>query len=103
MTGPVLIMVIITTIDYFTRDGWKHPEQRDTSKVIMEFLEEKIITQFAVPTNITTNKSQTFKSIDMVIFCIDYGIVLYHSSDYIPWEMDWLNLATRIFGRPLRK
>jgi hypothetical protein len=56
--------------------------ERDTSKVIMEFLDEKFITQFGVPTKITTNKSQTFKSIDMVIVCIDYGIVLSHSSSY---------------------
>jgi hypothetical protein len=42
----------------------------------MEFLEEKIITRFGVPTKITTDKSQTFKSIDMMSFCIDCGIVL---------------------------
>jgi hypothetical protein len=58
--------------------------KRDTIKVIMEFLQEKIITQFGFPTKITTDKSQAFKSIYMVSFCIDYGIVLSHSSNYYP-------------------
>jgi hypothetical protein len=58
--------------------------KRDTIKVIMEFLEEKIITQFGFPTKITTDKSQAFKSIYMMSFCIDYGIVLSHSSNYYP-------------------
>ena len=84
MIGPVLIMVIITTIDYFIRWVEAIPTKRDTSKVIMEFLNEKSITWFGVPTKITTDKSQAFKSIYMMSFCIDYGIVLSHSSNYYP-------------------
>jgi len=50
----------------------------------MNFLEEKIITRFSVPVNITRDNSKAFSSIPLNEFCLKYGIFLSHSSIYYP-------------------
>jgi len=52
--------------------------------VVMNFLEEKIITRFSVPTKITTKKANNFSLVALNEFCFKYGIVLSHSSNYYP-------------------
>jgi transposase InsO family protein len=50
----------------------------------MDFLEDRIITQFGVPANITTDNAKAFSSTELSSFCFKYGIVLSHSSNYYP-------------------
>jgi transposase InsO family protein len=50
----------------------------------MNFLEDRIITRFGVPSKITTDNAKDFSSYALVEFCFKYGITLSHSSNYYP-------------------
>jgi transposase InsO family protein len=50
----------------------------------MNFLEDRIITRFGVPSKITTDNAKSFSSYALVEFCFKYGITLSHSSNYYP-------------------
>jgi transposase InsO family protein len=52
--------------------------------VVTNFLEDKTITRFGVPTKITTDNAKAFNSMEFSIFCYDYGIILSPSSNYYP-------------------
>ena len=54
------------------------------SKVIIDFIENNIITRFGVPAKITTDNAKAFSSSEFSSFCFKYGIVLFHSSNYYP-------------------
>jgi transposase InsO family protein len=75
---------IITVIDYFTKWVEAIPTKSATDKVVMDFLEDKIITRFDVPTKITNDNAKAFSSTELSSFCFKYGIIFYHSSNYYP-------------------
>jgi hypothetical protein len=50
---------IITTTDYFTKWVEALPTNSTTNKVVMDFLEDRIITRFGVPAKITTIMPRT--------------------------------------------
>jgi transposase InsO family protein len=75
---------ILTTTDYFTRWVESIPIKKATEEVVMNFLEDRIITRFGVPSKITTDNAKAFSSHALVEFCFKYGIVLSHSSNYYP-------------------
>lgn len=52
--------------------------------MIVNFLEDGIVTRFGVPAKITTNNTKAFSSISLSSFCCKYGIILSHSSNYYP-------------------
>jgi hypothetical protein len=63
--------------------------------VIMEFLEYKIITRFGVPKNITIDNAKAFSSIDLPIFCLNYGIIISPSSNYYPKGNDLVESSNK--------
>jgi hypothetical protein len=73
---------ILTTTDYFTRWVESIPTKKATEEVVMNFLEERIITRFGVPFEITTDNDKALSSLALAEFCFKYGIVLSHSSNY---------------------
>jgi transposase InsO family protein len=75
---------ILTATDYFTKWVEAIPTKSATDKVVMNFLEDKIITRFGVPARITTDNAKAFSSTEFSSFCFKYGIVLSHSSNYYP-------------------
>jgi transposase InsO family protein len=75
---------IITTTDYFTKWVEAIPTKHAIDKVVMDFLADRIITRFVVPSKITTDNAKAFTSTDLSNFCFNYGIVLSHSSNYYP-------------------
>jgi len=75
---------ILTATDYFTKWVEAIPAKNTTEKVIMDFIENNIITRFRVPAKITTDNAKAFSSSEFSSFCFKYGIVLCHSSDYYP-------------------
>jgi hypothetical protein len=75
---------ILTATDYFTRWVESIPTKKSTEQVVMNFLEEGIITRFGFPSNITTDNVKAFNSHALEEFCFKYGIVLSHSSNYYP-------------------
>jgi hypothetical protein len=50
--------------------------KKATNKVVIDFVEEKIITRFGVLAKITINNAQVLRSIELVSFCSNYGIIL---------------------------
>jgi transposase InsO family protein len=50
----------------------------------MNFLEDRIITRFGAPSQITTDNAKAFSSYALVEFCFKYDITLSHSSNYYP-------------------
>jgi transposase InsO family protein len=75
---------ILATIDYFTRWVEAIPLKTSSSAAIIRFLEENILTRFGVPKKIATDTTSVFKSIELVAFCLRFGITLAHSTNYYP-------------------
>jgi transposase InsO family protein len=75
---------IFTATDYFTRWMEAVRIKKETEEVVMNFLEEDIITRFSVPAKITTDKAKAFSSMALNKIIFKYGIVLSHSSNYCP-------------------
>jgi hypothetical protein len=75
---------VITATNYFTKWVEAIPTKSATEKVVMDFLEDRIITRFGVPSKIVTDNAKAFCSAEMSSFCFKYGIILSHASDYYP-------------------
>jgi hypothetical protein len=60
------------------------PTKKATEEVVMNFLEERIITRLGVPSKITTDNAKFFISLALTEFCFKYDIILSHSSNYYP-------------------
>ena len=70
-------------MDYFTKCIEAIPTKARTEKIVIDFLEDKIITRFGVPSKITDH-AKNFSSTRISSLCFKYGIILYHSSNYYP-------------------
>lgn len=75
---------IIIATDYFTKWVETIPTKHATHKVVIDFLEDKIITHFGVPAKITIDNAKAFTSAEFSSRCFKYGIVLFHLSNYYP-------------------
>jgi transposase InsO family protein len=60
------------------------PTKRAIDSVVIDFLEENILSRFSCPRKIVTDNAQAFKSMAMISFCQKYNIVLGHSIAYYP-------------------
>ena len=52
--------------------------------VVINFLEENILSRFGCPRKIVTDNAQAFKSMAMISFCQKYNIILGQSTAYYP-------------------
>ena len=75
---------ILTATDYFTKWVEAIPTKNAIKKVVMDFIEERIITIFRTPLKITTDNAKAFSSGEVNDFYFKYGIILSHSSNYYP-------------------
>jgi hypothetical protein len=75
---------ILNATDYFTKWVEAIPTQNATDSVVINFLEENILSRFGCPRKIVMDNAQAFKSMAMVSFCQKYNIVLGHSIAYYP-------------------
>jgi hypothetical protein len=75
---------ILTATDYFTKWVEAIPTKRATDSVVIDFLEDNILSRFGCPRKIVTDNAQAFKSMAMISFCQKYNIVLGHSTAYYP-------------------
>lgn len=75
--------VLIAT-DYFTKWVEAIPVKNATFEIVCRFLKENIISRFGVPFKIVTDNAATFSSSEISQFCLEYNILLTHSSDYYP-------------------
>lgn len=75
---------ILTATYYFTKWVEAIPTKQGTDKVVIDFLEDKIITRFGVSSKITVDNGPAFSFGHFLAFCLKYGIILTHSSNYYP-------------------
>jgi hypothetical protein len=75
---------ILTATDYFTKWVEAIPTKRAIESVVIDFLEDNILSRFGCPRKIVTDNAQAFKSMAMISFCQKYNIVLGHSTAYYP-------------------
>jgi transposase InsO family protein len=60
------------------------PTRRDMDLVVIDFLEDNILSSFSFPRNIVTDSAHAIKSMAMVSFFQKYNIMLCHSMAYYP-------------------
>ena len=72
--------------NYLTKWIEAIPTRQATETMIMQFLEEYILSIFRVPRKIITDNVSTFKSKKMVEFFFKYHIQLGNSTTYYPQE-----------------
>ena len=75
---------ILTATDFFTKWVEAIPMINATDKVIIEFIQENILSRFGCPRKLLNDKFQDFKSKYMVAFYEKNGIILKHSTPYYP-------------------
>ena len=74
----------MTTTHYFTKWIQAIPTRQATETVIMQFLEEHILSRFCVPRKIIIDNASAFKSKKMISFYFKYQIKLGHSTAQYP-------------------
>jgi hypothetical protein len=60
---------ILTATDYFTKWVEEISTKRATDSVVIDFLEDNILSRFGCPRKIVTDNAQAFKSMAMIDFC----------------------------------
>jgi hypothetical protein len=75
---------ILTATYYFTKWIEVVPTRQTTYVVIIQFLEDNILSRFGCPIKIITNNATIFKSKYMEKFCSDYNITLGHVHFLLP-------------------
>lgn len=75
---------ILVATNYFTKWVEAIPTKNATSKVMINFILNNIMTKFGCPQKIVTNNAMCFGSKEYNFFCKKYGIIEYTSSPYHP-------------------
>jgi hypothetical protein len=75
---------ILTGTKYFTRWVESILTEKATEEVVMNFLEDRIITRFSAPSKINIDNAKAFSSYALMDLFFKYGITLSHSSNYYP-------------------
>eukprot|EP00253_Pinus_taeda_P002787 PITA_02787 len=75
---------ILTTTDYFTKWVEAIPLKTTNSEVIIEFIDQFIITRFGVPNALVFDNASYFSGNSMFEFAIKRGFKLKYSSNYYP-------------------
>jgi len=75
---------ILTTTDYFTRWTEAIPLTKVNDEVVMNFLEQHIITRFRMPNSLVFDNATYFSSLKLLDFSLEKGITLKYVSNYYP-------------------
>jgi hypothetical protein len=65
---------ILIMTNYFNKWVEAIPTKREMSKLVIDFLLEKILIKFGVPENIVSINSMRFRFEKFIDFCTNYGI-----------------------------
>ena len=79
------------------------PTRHATYAVIIQYLENNIISIFGCPRTLITDNAQDFKSNKMVKFCNDYNIVLSHYTTYYPQGNGLVESSNKSLVRVIKK
>jgi hypothetical protein len=77
-------MYILTTTDYFTHWMEVVPLNKLNEEVVINFLEQHIMTSFGVPATLVFDNATYFSSLKLAELSLEKGIILKYSSNYYP-------------------
>jgi hypothetical protein len=75
---------ILTATDYFTRWVEATPLTHVKRKVVIQFIEQRLITRFGVPSVLVFDNAAYFSSTLLTEFSLDKGIMIKYSANYYP-------------------
>lgn len=75
---------ILVATDYFTKWVEVFPTKKSTSRVVVDFILNKIIIRFGCPKRSVIDNAMCFRSNEYIDFCEKYGINRSNSSPYHP-------------------
>jgi hypothetical protein len=94
---------ILTATYYFTKWVEAIPTKKPTVSVVIDFLEDNILSRFGCPQKIVTDNAQAFKSMSMISFCQKYNIILGHSTMYYPQGNGLAESSNKILVNIIKK
>jgi hypothetical protein len=75
---------ILTATNYFTRWVEAIPLTHVNEKVVIQFIEQQLITRFGVPSVLVFDNAAYFSSTLLTEFSLDKGIIIKYSANYYP-------------------
>jgi hypothetical protein len=75
---------ILISTDYFTRWIEAIPLTHVNEKVVIQFIEKKLITRFGVPSVLVFDNAAYFSSTLLTEFDLEKGIIIKYSANYYP-------------------
>jgi hypothetical protein len=75
---------ILTATDYFTKWAEAIPLTHVNEKVVIQFIEQQLITRFGVPSILVFDNATYFSSTLLTEFSLDKGIIIRYSANYYP-------------------
>ena len=94
---------ILTTTDYFTRWVDDIPLRKLNEDVVMDFLQNQIMTRFGVPISLVFYNATYFYSIRLTAFANERGIKLHYSTNYYPQKNGLAESTNKNLIRILKK
>jgi hypothetical protein len=75
---------ILTATDYFTNWAEAIPLTHVNEKVVIQFIEQKLITRFGLPSILVFDNATYFSSTLLIEFALDKGIIIKYFANYYP-------------------
>jgi hypothetical protein len=72
------------SINYFTKWAEAIPLTHVNEKVVIQFIEQQLITRFSVPYVLVFNNATYFSSTLLTEFSLDKGIIIIYYANYYP-------------------
>ncbi|XP_057849103.1 uncharacterized protein LOC131060024 [Cryptomeria japonica] len=94
---------ILVATDYLTKWVEAIPTKQATSRVVIKFMMENIITRFGVLARIITDNCMCFRSEEFNTLCEEYGIKVSHSSPYHPQANGHAESSNKNFLKIIKK
>jgi hypothetical protein len=94
---------ILTTTDYFTRWVEAIPLTHVNKKVVIQFIEQKLITRFGIPSILFFDNATYVSSTLLTEFSLDKGIIIKYSANYYPQGNRVAELTSKNLVRILKK
>ena len=94
---------ILTTTDYFSKWVEAIPIKQATYFVDNKFLINNILSRFGFPKRLVTDNAKAFSSAKMIKFCVDYNIVLAHSTTCYPQGNGLADSSNKILVKMIKR
>jgi hypothetical protein len=94
---------ILTATDYFTKWAEAIPLTHVNEKIVIQFIEQHLITRFGIPSIMVFDNATYFSSTLLIDFALDKGIIIKYSANYYPQGNDVAESTNKNPVRILKK